>query len=45
MVQPEGISTMTPMITFTAIAEVTFVTPLVTIPVLMGATPAGIPII
>jgi type VI secretion system secreted protein VgrG len=47
MVQPEGISTMTPMITFTAMAEVTFVTPMVTIPVVtIGAgTSSGMPII
>jgi type VI secretion system secreted protein VgrG len=47
MVQPQGISTMTPMITFTAIAEVTFVTPMVTIPIVtIGAgTSSGLPII
>ena len=47
MVQPEGISTLTPMITFTAMAEVTFVTPMVTIPIVtIGAgTASGLPII
>ena len=42
MVQPQGISTMTPMITFTAMAGVTFATPMVTIPLLtLGAGTIG----
>lgn len=44
MVQPSGITTVTPTMTLTY-GPVTFVSPLVTIPILTGATPAGIPII
>jgi type VI secretion system secreted protein VgrG len=44
MVQPTGIMTATPMMNLTY-GPVTFVSPLVTIPVLTGATPAGVPII
>ena len=44
MVQPSGITTVTPMMTLTY-GPVTFVSPLVTIPMLTGATPAGLPII
>jgi len=47
MIQPEGISTMTPMITFMAEGPITFVSPMVTIPlVTIGAgTSSGLPII
>ncbi|MBV8107529.1 MAG: hypothetical protein JO223_23490, partial [Hyphomicrobiales bacterium] len=44
MVQPSGIKTITPMITFTY-GPVTFVSPLVTIPMVTGGTAAGLPII
>jgi type VI secretion system secreted protein VgrG len=44
MVQPSGIQTVTPMITFTY-GPVTFVSPMVTIPIVSGMTAAGLPII
>ncbi|MGO9232649.1 MAG: type VI secretion system Vgr family protein [Methylocella sp.] len=44
MVEPYGISTSTPMMTL-AYGPVTFVSPMVTIPMLTGMTPAGLPII
>ena len=47
MIQPEGISTMTPMINFMAEGPINFVSPMVTIPlVTIGAgTSSGLPII
>ena len=47
MIQPEGITTMTPTITFMAEGPITFVSPMVTIPVVtIGAgTSSGMPII